>query len=86
MKLLSEDTPADVERILIEGYRKMTPEQKLERVFGLRAALQELTAAVIRQQRPDADERELRLRVASRSIPRELMVAAFGWDPEVEGY
>ena len=57
MKLLSEDTPAPVERILIEAWRRMTPEQKLERVFGLTAALRELTAACIRQQRPDASER-----------------------------
>lgn len=86
MKLLSADTPIEVERLMIEAYRRMTPEQKLERVFGLRQALQELTAAAIRQQRPDASESEIRLRVASRSIPRELMVRAFGWDPEVEGY
>ena len=86
MRLLSEDTPAEVERILIAGYRRMTPEQKLDRAFGLTEMLRELTAATIRQQRPDASEREVRLRIASRSIPRELMVAAFGWDPEVEGY
>lgn len=86
IKPLSRDTSPDMERVLFEGYRRMTPEQKLERVFGLTLALRELTAASIRQQRPDASEREIRLRVASRHIPRALMIAAYGWDPEVEGY
>lgn len=48
--------------------------------------LRELAAAAIRQERPEANEREIQLRVASRHIPRELIIAAFGWDPEVQGY
>ncbi len=86
MESLSADTSPEAERVLLEAYRRMSPEQKLERAFGLTLALRELTAAAIRQERPNASEREIQLRVASRSIPRELMIHAFGWDPEVEGY
>ena len=35
---------------------------------------------------PEASEREIKLRVASRRIPAELMRRAFGWDPDKEGY
>jgi hypothetical protein len=31
-------------------------------------------------------ERELRLRLAALWLHREIMIEAFGWDPEVEGY
>jgi hypothetical protein len=86
MKSVSADTSPEAERVLLEAYRRMSPEQKLKRAFGLTLALRELTAAAIRQERPNASEREIQLRVASRSIPRELMIQAFGWDPEVEGY
>lgn len=81
------DTSAEVERILIEGYRQMGPEGRLARAFSMSAALRELAEARIRATRgPDISEREVRLRVAALAIPRELMIRAFGWDPQKEGY
>lgn len=76
------DTSAKAEQFLIEGYRRMSPAQKLARVRGLTQAVQQLALARIRQQHPHADERELRLRLASLWLTREQMIAAFGWDPE----
>jgi hypothetical protein len=32
---------------------------------------------------PDADEREVFLRVAARRLGRDLMIAACGWDPDL---
>ena len=80
------DTDPRVEAILIEGYRRMSPAQKLERVRALTRAVQELALFDIRRRHPDADEREQALRLASRWIEPELMIRAFGWDVRKVGY
>ena len=80
------DTHPKIEALLIEGYRRMSPAQKLERVRALTRAVQELALLDVRRRHPDADEREQVLRVASRWIDPELMVRAFGWDVREVGY
>ena len=80
------DTHPAIEAMLVEGYRRMTPAQKLERVRALTRAVQELALADVRRRHPGADEREQALRVASRWIEPELMSHAFGWDVEANGY
>jgi hypothetical protein len=34
---------------------------------------------------PQASDREVFLRVAARHLPRELMIRAYSWDPEIDG-
>ena len=80
------DTHPKIEAILIEGYRKMSASQKLERVCALTQAVQELARLDVRRRHPNADAREQALRVASRWIEPELMVRAFGWDVREVGY
>jgi len=80
------DTHPTIEALLIEGYRKMSPAQKIDRVRALTRAVQELALLDVRRRHPNADARELALRVASRWIDPDLMVRAFGWDVRVEGY
>jgi hypothetical protein len=80
------DTDPLVEAMLIEGYRRMSPTQKLKRARALTRAVQVLALADIRRRHPDADEREQSLRLASRWIEPELMVRAFGWDVREVGY
>jgi hypothetical protein len=80
------DTDPRVEALLIEGYRGMSPAQKLERFRALTRAVQELALADIRRRHPDADEREQALRLASRWIEPELMGRAFAWDVRKMGY
>lgn len=82
----TNDTHPAIEAFLIEGYRKMSPSQKLERVRALTRAVQELALMDVRRRHPDADEREQALRVASRWLAPELMVRAFGWDAREVGY
>ena len=86
MKPLAMDTPPEVEQILIEGYRKMPAWKKLQQVGELNDLVQQLALNDIRRHHPQADERELKLRLASRWIEPELMLKAFGWDVEKEGY
>lgn len=81
-----QDTAPEAERVLIELYRKMTPQEKVERVLAMGRAIDSLVEGEIRSRRPGISQRELQLRVASRRIPPELMKEAFGWDPAVQGY
>jgi hypothetical protein len=80
------DTDPRIDALLVEGYRGMSPSQKLERVRALTRAVQELALADIRRRHPGADDREQALRLASRWIEPELMVRAFGWDVRKVGY
>jgi CHASE2 domain-containing sensor protein len=81
------DTSPDAERVLIEGYRRMSPHEKLQRVVALNRALEQLARARIRAQYGEnLSEHEVRLRLAALRLDREVMVRVCGWDPEVEGY
>jgi hypothetical protein len=86
MKTLSPDTSPEVERIMIEGYRKMPALKKLEQVWELTQLVRELAMNDIRRRYPLADDRERKLRLASRWLEPKLMKKAFAWDPEKEGY
>lgn len=84
---MSPDTPPEVEEILLERYRQMSPQEKLRQVFELNRMAQRMAAMRIQTQYgPNLPERELRLRLASLWLDRETMIEAFGWDPEIEGY
>lgn len=82
----AEDTPPDVRALMIEGYRRMSPAEKLQRVVDLNRAVESLARARIRERYgPDLSEREEDLRLASLYLNRETMIRAFDWDPEAEG-
>lgn len=87
MKPMSLDTSPEVEEMILEGYRRMSPQEKMRRIVELNRAVEEMAAARIRAQYgPDLSERELRLRLASLRLDRETMIEVFGWDPEEMGY
>jgi len=82
----AEDTSPEVQAMMIEAYRRMTPAEKLQRVLDLNRTVEALALARIRQQYgPDLTEREENLRLASLYYDRETMIRAFDWDPEVHG-
>ena len=80
------DTPKAMQQMLIAGYRKMSPQQKLKQVCELTRAAQQLALARIRKQYGIRSEREQRLRLASLWLDRETMIRVFHWDPQKEGY
>ncbi len=86
MRTQSEDTPPDVEAVLIEIYRRMSDSGRLRAALDLNRALDKLALAGIRQRHGELGERELRLRLYALRLDRDDMVRAFGWDPEIEGY
>ena len=80
------DTSADAERVMIDGFRRMSPAQKLERVAALNRALVDLaTARLRRQYGPSMSPRELRLRLAALRLDADTMRNAFDWDPATPG-
>lgn len=79
---IPNDTHPEIEALLLDGYRRMSPQQKIECVCALNNAVQALALADVRRHYPDADAREQALRVASRWIEPDLMFRAFGWVAE----
>ena len=84
--MLPDDTHPKIEAFLTEGYRRMSVAEKMARVVAMSRAVQVLGLADVRRAHPDASERELALRLASRRLDAETMRRAFNWDPEVMGY
>lgn len=84
---LYSDTPLEVERILVDAYRRMSPQEKFQRIRELNLATQAMAAERIRRQYGrDIPEQELLLRLASLRLERETMIRVFGWDPVEKGY
>jgi hypothetical protein len=86
VELFGRDTHPNAARVLVEGYRRMSPKQKLAIVGDLTRTTRALAEARIRTQYPGATDREVKLRVASLTLGRAAMIRAFGWDPEREGW
>ncbi|MFN8512778.1 MAG: hypothetical protein U0232_02580 [Thermomicrobiales bacterium] len=86
LRLFGEDTSPDVERFLIDAYRKMSGAEKIARVRALNRTTIALALANIRQQHPDADEREVLLRLAVRRYGANFVREHLGWDARREGY
>ena len=62
--------------------RNMAPGEKLIAVLDASALVLSMYEAGVRLQRPDASDREVLLRTAARHLSRDLMIRAYGWDPE----
>jgi hypothetical protein len=85
MPVPSDTSPA-AERVMIAGYRLMSPAEKLERVAALNRALVALSTARLRAQYgPVMSPRELRLRLAALRLDPETMRTILHWDPAVHG-
>lgn len=70
---------------MIDYWRRASPAEKLARMFGMGHSINELARADLRRRYPDATPREIDLRLRSRSLDRNTMIRAFGWDPAVHG-
>jgi hypothetical protein len=81
----SPDTHPEIERRLIEGFRRMTGAQRLGIVRDLNRCAQRLQLAEIRSRYPHAGEYELWMRLASRTLSPAEMRRVYGWDPDVHG-
>ena len=82
----SADTSPEAERILIDAYRRMPPWEKARRLTELVRAVEDLARVGVIERHPDANEEEMRLRLAALRLDRDTMVRVFHWDPAREGY
>ena len=80
------DTHPKIQQMLIEHYRQMTAQQKLECVTELNHAVQQLALSRILKKYGPISEYEQRLRLAALWLDRETMIKVFNWDPLKEGY
>jgi hypothetical protein len=78
-----EDTDPKALAFFIDLYRKMTPGERVARVFEMTAFQEGLQRSSVRSMYPDAGEREVFLRVAARRLDRETMLRVYGWDPQL---
>ena len=72
------DTDPRIAKMIVEGYRRMPPAEKLARVFDLTRAVRELSAARIKREHPVLDAREVQVRVAELCYGKELVRRALG--------
>lgn len=86
MKTLSSDTTPEAEAVLLELLRHAPVWKRLQMVDQMHETLRLLTIADLRRCYPDADENEIKRRLAARLLSRADVMAAYGWDPQLEGY
>ena len=82
MKTLSSDTTPEAETVLLELLRRAPVWKRLQMVDQMWEMLRLLSMADLRRCYPNADENELKRRLAARTLSPEEVVAAYGWDPE----
>jgi hypothetical protein len=78
-------TDPRVMEVWLDLLRAMTPGERIGAAFKASEFQLQSWEAEIRSSFPDADEAEVRLRVAARHLPRELMIQVYGWDPALHG-
>ncbi len=86
MESLSSDTTPEAEAVLLELLRRAPVWKRLQMIDQMYEMLRLLTMADLRRCYPNADENELKRRLAARILSPEEVVAAYGWDPEPEGH
>lgn len=79
------DTDRALEEKLLERYRRMTVDEKLEHIGALGRLVEETALAALRVRYPEASEAENRLRLLSRSLDRATMIRLYDWDPQQQG-
>ena len=75
------DTDPKALEVFLALQRQMPPGEKAAQVFRLRRMLVRITEANERTLHPQANDREIFLRVAAHSLDRETMLRVYGADP-----
>ncbi len=80
-----QDTDPATMGVWLELLRKKPAGEKLLATLELSGMAMRLAQEGERLRHPEASEREVLLRAASRWLSRDLMIRAYGWDPEANG-
>lgn len=78
------DTDPHIMEVWRDIQRRMTPGEKLAAVLGAAQLVLRTYEMGVRRLYPEASEEEVTWRVAARHLPRELVMQAYGWDPDNE--
>jgi hypothetical protein len=79
---MMDDTDPRALEILTELERNMSPGRKAALALAMSRVILRAAAAGVRMRYPNADEHEVLVRTAALHLDRELMIRAYGWDPE----
>jgi hypothetical protein len=71
--------------VWLEILRKKTPGERLLMALKMTDFAFQMSEAGVRARHPEASEREVFLRAAALRLPRDLMIRAYGWDPDEHG-
>ena len=81
LRTLAHDTDPIAEQRQFEIWARMSAAEKFEAFAQLMAMADAFAEAGIRRSHPAADDREVFLRRAARTLDRQTMVKVYGWDP-----
>jgi hypothetical protein len=79
------DTDPRAMEVWLDLLQRMPAGKKIESVFTLSRLAIQLSEAGVRMAYPEAGDREIFLRAAARRLSRDLMISAYGWDPDANG-
>ena len=68
--------------VLLELRRKMSPGDKLAQALHMSAMVVRGYQDLARKRYPHASEREVFLRAAAWRLGKEMVIRAYGWDPD----
>jgi hypothetical protein len=74
------DTSPEAWQVFLDLQRKMSPSEKLQRTLEWSDMIRKFAEAGMRQRYPEADERELFLRMARQNLGPELFRKVYGDD------
>ncbi len=72
------DTSPEAWVVFLDIQRRMTPGEKIARVFELSARVKAMAKAGLRQRYPDASEEEIHLRAIHQRLGAELFEKVYG--------
>lgn len=78
----SADVTPAIEAIVVDGWRRMSPAEKVRQVRELTRTTRRFALAGLRDRYPDASDAELSRRLAAFWLDRDMMVRVFGSDSE----
>lgn len=71
----------------MERLRSMTPQEKFAQMLGLNEQWQQQQLLDIKRLYPDADEYEIKMRLASRRVRNlDMLKEFYGWDVNEKGF
>lgn len=77
------DTSSEALEVFLDIHRNMGPGERVTRMFEMIEFQNAMLESSIRDAHPEADDREVFLRAASRRLGRDIMIKAYGWDPDL---